>query len=104
MRHCERAEILVLASISVLRVWIDGSAGFRALRLSRSSIRIWISGLMVGSKFLRKPEGMVDFAVFSKILLKIPTAVYMEAGGGRLRNLSSEMEVKEVQSARLKLV
>ena len=73
-RHCDWAVSFVRLLISILRVGMVGSAGFRALRLSRSSISIWISGLIVGSKFLRKPEGMVDLAVFSRILLKIPTA------------------------------
>ena len=104
VRHRVRATSLVKAAISMLRVGMVGSPGFMARRLSRSSIRSWISGLRVGSKSFRKPEGMVDIAVFCRILLKIPTAVYMEAGGARLRNLFSEMEVKEVQSARLKFV
>ena len=81
-----------------------GSARSWALRLSRSFIRGWISGLVVGLKFLRKPEGMMVFAVSRRILLKVFTAGYGEVGGGRLLNLSSEMEVKEGQSARLKLV
>ena len=58
----------------------------------------------MGSKFLRKPEGMVVLAVSSRILLKVWTAVYGEVGVGRGLNLSSEMEVKDCQSARLKLV
>ena len=53
---------------------------------------------------MRKPEGMVVLAVLSRTRVNIPTAVYMEAGGARLRNLFSEIEVKEGQSARLKLV
>ena len=58
----------------------------------------------MGSKFLRKPEGMVVLAASSRILLKVWTAVYGEVGGGRRLNLSSEMEVKDGQSARLKFV
>ena len=81
VRHLERAASWVRESLSELRVWMIGSAGFWVLRLSRSSIRGWISGLVVGLKFLRKPEGMVIFAVSSRILLKVFTAGYGEVGG-----------------------
>ena len=81
-----------------------GSAGLKALRLSRISIRRWISGQVDGLKFLRKPDGMERLAASSSILLKVLTAEYMDEGGERLRNFPSVMEVKEGQSARLKLV
>ena len=104
VRHLERAISWVRESMSEFRAWILGSAGFWVLRWSLSSISGWISGLVVGLKFLRKPEGMVVFEASRRTLLKVLTAVYVEVGGGRLLNLVSVMEVKDGQSARLKFV
>ena len=102
--HLVRAVDLVKESMLAFRARTAGSAGSRARIESRSSMRRWISGLVVGEKFLRKPEGMVCLAVSRRTLLKVLTAVYMEVGGGRVWNLDSEREVNDGQSARLKLV
>ena len=47
---------------------------------------------------------MVRLAASSRMLLKVLTAEYMEVGGERLRNLDSVTDVKDGQSAHLKLV
>ena len=72
--HLVRAVDLVRESISALRTRTAGSAGFRALRASRSSMSRWISGLVVGQKSFRNPDGMVRLAASRSTLLKLLTA------------------------------
>ena len=81
-----------------------GSDGSSVLMESLSATRAKISGVSEGSKSFLYPAGMVVFAALRRILLKLLTAWAAEVGGGRAMNCCSERAVKEVQSARWKLM
>ena len=102
--HLDLAFSVVWRVISWLKTGMAGSDGSWVLMASLSVINAWISGVSEGSKSFLYPAGIVVLAALSSILLKLLIAWAAEIGGGRVINCCSDREVKEVQSARWKLV
>ena len=83
---------------------MSGSDGLFRLSSSRCCVRAMTSGLRVGSKDLRWPDGMDCLAASVRILLNFATALAAEVGISVLANSASESWVNSGQLAFLKLV